>query len=104
MDGTGMARYVVDAVLLESRSPREVAQAHGISKSWIYEMIKRYRHERRHEPTTGRGRRGNSRETLTWVQEAAGSDTLIPSGIRQGRDAGSTRFARGPEGRPRRGR
>jgi transposase InsO family protein len=43
MDGTGMTRYVVDAVLLEGRSPREVASAHGISKSWIYELIKRYR-------------------------------------------------------------
>jgi transposase InsO family protein len=43
MDGTGMARYVVDAVVLEGRSPREVARAHGISKSWIYELIARYR-------------------------------------------------------------
>ena len=32
MDGAGMARYVVDAVVLEGRSPREVARAHGISK------------------------------------------------------------------------
>src|SRR5436305_5541803 len=41
--GMGMARYVVDAVLLEGRSPREVARAHGISKTWIYELISRYR-------------------------------------------------------------
>jgi len=39
----GMGRYVVDAVLLEGRSAREVARTHGISKSWIYELIKRYR-------------------------------------------------------------
>jgi transposase len=39
----GLARYVVDAVLLEGRSAREVAAAHGISKSWIYVLIKRYR-------------------------------------------------------------
>jgi transposase InsO family protein len=39
----GMARYVVDAVLLEGRSAREVAEAHGISKSWIYELIARFR-------------------------------------------------------------
>jgi transposase len=38
-----MGRYVVDAVLLEGRSAREVARAHGISKSWIYELIRRYR-------------------------------------------------------------
>lgn len=38
----GMARYVVDAVLLEGRSAREVARAHGISKTWIYELIARF--------------------------------------------------------------
>src|ERR1017187_6080026 len=41
--GTGLGRYVVDAVLLEGRSVREVAAAHGISKTWIYELIARYR-------------------------------------------------------------
>ena len=39
----GMARYVVDAVLLEGRSVREVAAAHGISRSWIYELLGRFR-------------------------------------------------------------
>jgi transposase InsO family protein len=39
----GLARYVVDAVLLEGRSAREVAGAHGISKSWIYVLIERFR-------------------------------------------------------------
>ncbi len=43
MGGSGLARYVVDAVVLEGRSAREVAKAHGISKSWIYELIARYR-------------------------------------------------------------
>ena len=39
----GMARYVVDAVVLEGRSVRDVARAHGLSKTWIYELIGRYR-------------------------------------------------------------
>jgi transposase InsO family protein len=39
----GMARYVVDAVLLEGRGVREVAAAHGISRSWIYELLGRFR-------------------------------------------------------------
>ena len=43
MGRSGLARYVVDAVVLEGRSAREVARAHGISKSWIYELITRYR-------------------------------------------------------------
>jgi transposase InsO family protein len=41
--GMGMARYVVDAVLVEGRGVREVAAAHGISRSWIYELIGRFR-------------------------------------------------------------
>jgi transposase InsO family protein len=52
-----MARYVVDAVLLEGRSVREIAAAHGISRSWIYELIGRFRaggyaalQERSHRP------------------------------------------------------
>ncbi len=43
MGRSGLARYVVDAVVLEGRSAREVARAHGISKSWIYELMARYR-------------------------------------------------------------
>jgi transposase len=39
----GMARYVVDAVVLEGRSVREVARAHGLSKTWIYELLGRFR-------------------------------------------------------------
>src|SRR5271167_1008033 len=39
----GMARYVVDAVVLEGRSVRDVARAHKISKTWIYELIGRFR-------------------------------------------------------------
>lgn len=39
----GMARYVVDAVVLEGRSVRDVARAHGLSKTWIYELIGRFR-------------------------------------------------------------
>jgi transposase InsO family protein len=38
-----LARYVVEAVLLEGRSRREVARAHGVSKSWVAKMVARYR-------------------------------------------------------------
>ncbi|MGH2825831.1 MAG: integrase core domain-containing protein [Actinomycetota bacterium] len=38
-----MARYVVDAVVLEGRSYREVARAHGVSKSWAAKLVARYR-------------------------------------------------------------
>ena len=38
-----LARFVVDAVVLEKRSCREVARAHGVSKSWVAALVARYR-------------------------------------------------------------
>src|SRR5579863_10277672 len=38
----GLARYVVDAVVLEGRSPTELAVTHGLSRSWIYALVARY--------------------------------------------------------------
>jgi transposase InsO family protein len=38
-----LARYVVDAVVVEGRGIREVARAHGVSKSWVSELVARYR-------------------------------------------------------------
>ena len=38
-----LARYVVEAVIREGRSYREVARAHGVSKSWVAKLIGRYR-------------------------------------------------------------
>lgn len=39
----GLGRYVVDAIVLEGRSPSELAKTHSISRSWIYELLARYR-------------------------------------------------------------
>lgn len=38
-----VGRYMVDAVVFEGRSPIELARSHGISQSWIYELVARYR-------------------------------------------------------------
>jgi transposase InsO family protein len=38
-----LARYLVDAVVLEKRSCREVARAHGVSKSWVATLVTRFR-------------------------------------------------------------
>jgi transposase InsO family protein len=38
-----LARYVVDAVMLEGRSYRDVARAHGVSKSWVAKLVGRFR-------------------------------------------------------------
>lgn len=37
-----LAEFVVMAVLIEKRSVREVARAHGVSKTWLYELVHRY--------------------------------------------------------------
>jgi transposase InsO family protein len=38
-----LARYVVEAVVLEGRSYRNVARAHGVSKSWVGKVVGRFR-------------------------------------------------------------
>jgi transposase InsO family protein len=38
-----LARFVVDAVVLEGRSYRDVAAAHGVSKSWVAKLVARFK-------------------------------------------------------------
>ncbi len=38
-----MARYLVEAHVLEGRSVSELAAAHGVHRSWIYKLFARYR-------------------------------------------------------------
>ena len=111
MDGTGMARYVVDAVLLEGRSPRELAGAHGISKSWIYELIARYRaggypalesrsrkprsctHETPVEVVRGLWRFANSSQltgTMLGQRRSPTTSLAASTGSRQGRRSGGS--------------
>jgi transposase len=37
-----MARYLVEAHVLEGRPVSELARAHGVHRSWIYKLIARY--------------------------------------------------------------
>ena len=39
------ARLVITAIELEGRSVAEVIAAYGVSRSWIYELLTRYRAE-----------------------------------------------------------
>ena len=39
------ARLVITAVVAERRKPSEVAAAYGVARSWIYELLARYRAE-----------------------------------------------------------
>jgi transposase len=39
------ARLVITAVVVEHRPVSEVAVAYGVSRSWVYELVARYRDE-----------------------------------------------------------
>ena len=39
------ARLVITAIEVEGRSPSEVIAAYGVSRSWLYELLTRYRAE-----------------------------------------------------------
>ena len=39
------ARLVITAVVVEGRSPATVADGYGVSRSWVYELLARYRRE-----------------------------------------------------------
>src|SRR4029453_8628306 len=40
-----LAGYVINAVLVEGQKVNDVCAAHGISRSWLYELIARYREQ-----------------------------------------------------------
>src|SRR5258708_29085738 len=88
----GMGRYVVDAVLLEGRSAREVARAHGISKTWIYELIRRYR-AGGYEALEPRSRRPRSCKHETSPAIVEGIVKLRGELEAQGHDAGAETIA-----------
>ena len=50
------ARLVITAIVAEKRRPSEVAAAYGVSTSWLYELLERYRAEgeRAYEPRSRR--------------------------------------------------
>jgi transposase InsO family protein len=55
----GLERYVVEAVILEGRSRRDVAKSAGISKGWVDKLVERYR-EGGYEALAARSRRPKS--------------------------------------------
>lgn len=57
-----LAGYVINAVLVEGRSVNEVCESHDISRSWLYELIARYR-ELGDDGLTSRSRRPRSSPT-----------------------------------------
>ena len=84
-----MAAYLVTAVLVEGRSAREVAAAHGVSKSWVYELLTRYRHggeaglaARSRRPK--RSRPGSGTASRTTSSGSARSSSRVEGGVSGG--------------------
>jgi transposase InsO family protein len=69
--GMGMARYLVEAHLLEGRSVAELASSHGVHRSWIYKLIARYRAEGDEGlmPRSRRPQRSPSKTSQAFVSE-----------------------------------
>jgi len=40
---SGLGRYIVDAVVLEHRSPTQIAREHGISERWVFKLLRRFK-------------------------------------------------------------
>ena len=38
-----LAGYLINAVVVEGRTVAELAASHGVSRSWLYELLARYR-------------------------------------------------------------
>jgi transposase InsO family protein len=56
---SSLGRYIVDAVVLEHRSPTELARGHSISRRWIHKLVKRFK-EGGYAALTPRSRRPHS--------------------------------------------
>jgi transposase InsO family protein len=39
---SSLGRYIVDAVVIERRSPTQLAREHGLSKRWVFELLRRF--------------------------------------------------------------
>jgi hypothetical protein len=102
----GLERYVVDAVLIEKRSPTEIAKAHGISRSWLYELLARVK-AGGYAALQPRSRRPRSSPRAASQAVVASAVTLRQELLNAGHDAGpetirhhlATRLAQPPPSR-----
>jgi len=83
-----MGRYLVEAHLLEGRPVAELAEAHGIHRSWIYKLLARYRTEG-DAGLAPRSRRPRSSPTATPVELEDEIVLLREQLVEEGLDAGA---------------
>src|SRR5205085_668951 len=83
-----LAGYVINAVVVEGRSPQEVAADHDVSRSWLYELLARYR-EHGEEGLRPQSRRPQSSPTRVRPALEEEIVALRKSLADQGLDAGA---------------
>ena len=88
----GLERFVVDAVVLEGRSPSEIARLHGISRSWLYRLLARYR-QGGYAALVPRSRRPHSCSHRTPIELKAAIVALRAELTEAGHDAGPATIA-----------
>lgn len=87
-----MARYLVEAHVLEGRSVSELAAAHGVHRSWIYKLLARYR-DGGYEALQPRSRRPRSCKHETPVEVVDAIVQLRRQLQADGHDAGAATIA-----------
>lgn len=87
-----LGRYIVDAVLIERRSPTELAREHGISRRWIHKLVKRFK-EGGYAALEPRSRRPRSCSHQTAPEVEAEILRLRRELVANGHDAGPDTIA-----------
>ena len=87
-----MARYLVEAHVVEGRSVSELASAHGVHRSWIYKLLARYR-EGGYEALEPRSRRPRSCKHATPAEIVGAVLRLRKRLSEEGHDSGAETIA-----------
>ena len=85
----GRARYLVEAMVVEGRSPTELARSHGVSRSWLYKLLARFR-EGGYPALEARSRRPRS------CSHQAGKD-VVDEVVRLRQELSQAGFDAGPQ-------
>ena len=89
---SSLGRYIVEAVVLEHRSPTQLARDHGVSRFWIYKLLARYR-EGGYPALEPRSRRPHSCSHQTPAEVVSEVVRLRQELIEAGDDAGPQSIA-----------
>src|SRR5215831_13219332 len=87
-----LGRFLVEAVVVSGASPTELARSHGISRSWLFRLLARYR-AGGYEAVDPRSRRPKSSPTRTPPQVVEAIVGLRAELLVAGLDAGPRSIA-----------